>query len=405
MVLSRRHFCFGSLALPALAAKKKQAPRQPNVLLILVDELPAWFTGPYGNKEVHTPTLDKLAQTGTRFLNHYTAAPDPVLGRATLLTGRTPMQVGDSGALGGADVPLEKMLGGAGYATSDIENLPPDQATAAAVKFLDQQADGKNFLLTVHYSLRPPYEDAPKKFVDLYARETFEAYAMDRPAANARDGKEMLANTRANLRKAAAAVSALDEQVGAVIAKLYQKQLVDNTLIVFTSTCGALLGRHGLWGSGTASDPVNMYDEVTDTPMIMSWPTRIPPQGLQVEMVSGYDLVPTIAEFTDTEAPNRNLCGRSYVRLATGQKLPKNKKLAKKLAWRTTICGHLQNTDMAREERYKVVLRDGGKGPNELYDFTSDKVEKVNLYENPEYLDVKTRLTAQITNWKKSYSA
>ena len=40
---------------------------------------------------------------------------------------------------------------------------------------------------------------------------------------------------------------------------------------------------------------------------------------------------------------------------------------------------------MAREERYKVVLRDGGKGPNELYDLTSDRVEKVNQYDNPQF--------------------
>src|SRR5206468_7568300 len=56
----------GSLALPALAAKK-QAPPRPSLLLIVVDRLPAWMTGPYGNKEVRTPTLDHLAQTGTRF--------------------------------------------------------------------------------------------------------------------------------------------------------------------------------------------------------------------------------------------------------------------------------------------------------------------------------------------------
>jgi hypothetical protein len=53
---------------------------------------------------------------------------------------------------------------------------------------------------------------------------------------------------------------------------------------------------------------------------------------------------------------------------------------------------------MAREEGYKLVLRDGGKGPNELYDLPEDRVEKVNQFENPQYLDVKNRLTAQITN-------
>ena len=404
MLVSRRNFCLSGFALPMLAAKK-QAPPQPSVLLVVVDELPAWMLAPYGNKEVQTPALSKLVRMGTRFLNHYTASPEPSLGRATLFTGRTPMQIGDSGQLSAADVPVDKILGGAGYACGAADGPSSADATAAAVKFLDQQSSGKKFLLTVHYSLRPPYDGTPKKFADLYAAQTFESYAQDPAAPTARDGKEMLGDVVGSLRKAAAAISAVDDQVGAVIAKLYQKQLGDNTLIVFTSSCGALMGRHGLWGSGTASEPVNMYDEVINTPMIMSWPTRIPPQGLQVEMVSGYDFVPTICEFTGAELPNRNLCGRSYVRLATGQKLPANKKLARKLAWRTTICGNLRNTDMAREERFKVVLRDGGKGPNELYDYTTDKPEKVNQYDNPEYTDVKTRLTAEITRWKRNYSS
>jgi arylsulfatase A-like enzyme len=403
MLVSRRHFFFGSFALPALAARK-QAPPRPSVLLILADELPAWMLGTYGNKEVQTPTIDRLAQTGTRFLNHFAASPDAAASRATLLTGRTPMQTGDAGALSGADVPLDKLLGDLGYSCHAAGKLPAGDVTAEAVKFLDQQTAEKNFLLTVNYSdLRPPYDGTPKKFVDLYAAEKFESYAQDRPAPNARDGKEMLGDVIAGLRKAAAAVSALDAQVGAVIAKLYQKQLVDNTLIVFTSTCGALFGRHGLWGSGLASDPVNMYDEVVNTPMIWSWPTRIPPQGLQVEMVSAYDLVPTLSEFTGAEPPNRNLCGRSYVLLATGKKLPK--KQARKQPWRTTVCGHWRNTDMAREEGYKVVLRDGGKGPNELYDIPADRVEKVNQYDNAQYLDVKNRLTAQIAKWKQNYSS
>jgi arylsulfatase A-like enzyme len=184
-----------------------------------------------------------------------------------------------------------------------------------------------------------------------------------------------------------------------VLAKVASKQLVDSTLIVLTSTCGSLLGRHGLWGSGAASEPVCMFDEVVNTPMFMSWPTRMPPQGMQIELVSSYDFLPTLCELAGAEVPARNLCGRSYLLLATGKKLPK------KTTWRKTVCGHLQNTDMAREERYKVVIRDGGKGPNELYELTADKVEKVNQYDNGEFLDVKTRLTAEITRWKQKYSA
>lgn len=390
---------FGSFALPLLAAKKQPAPR-PSVLLFMVDDLPAWMLGAYGNKEVHTPAIDRLAQTGTRFLNHFAASPEPMQDRATLLTGRTPMQIGEAGTLTAADVPLDKVLGGMGYACHAVGDAGGEATTADATKFLDQQSAGKNFLLTVHYThLKPPYDGTPSKFVDMYASEKFEAYAADRPSPNAREGKEMLGKGPSSLRKAAAAISALDEQVGTVVARLRQRQILDETMIVFTSTAGACFGRHGLWGSGLGSDPVNMFDDVVNTPMIWSWPTRIPPQGLEVELVSAYDLVPTLCDFTDAELPSRNLCGRSYVVLATGKKLPK------KQTWRKTVCAHGQNTDMAREEGYKVVVRDGGKGPNELYDLPQDRNERVNQYDNPQYLDVKNRLTAQINQWKQKYSS
>ena len=66
MLVSRRTFFFSSLALPAFAAKKKPEALRPGILLILVDELPAFMLGGYGNKQVSTPHLDLLAQMGIK---------------------------------------------------------------------------------------------------------------------------------------------------------------------------------------------------------------------------------------------------------------------------------------------------------------------------------------------------
>ena len=64
-------FFFGSLGRcprwPPLIAATKPVAARPNILLILADELPAWILGCYGNKEIRTPNLDRLAQMGTRF--------------------------------------------------------------------------------------------------------------------------------------------------------------------------------------------------------------------------------------------------------------------------------------------------------------------------------------------------
>jgi len=132
--------------------------------------------------------------------------------------------------------------------------------------------------------------------------------------------------------------------------------------------------------------------------MLWAWPGHVPAQAVRPEMVSVYDLVPAICDLLSVPPPNRNLCGRSYLALATGKPLPK------KQPWRTTVCAHYGNTDMAREQRYKLVLRDGGKGPNELYDLPADPREKLNQFGNPQYLTVRTALAAELTRWKEKYS-
>ena len=118
-----------------------------------------------------------------------------------------------------------------------------------------------------------------------------------------------------------------------------------------------------------------------------------------MELVSAYDLLPSLCDIADTEVPERNLCGRSYKLLATGKRLPK------KQPWRTTVFSYYKNTEMARVERYKLVWRNGGKGPNELYDLMADAEERTNQIDNEQFVSVKTTLAGELEDWKKKYSA
>ncbi len=379
MLLSRRHFFFGSLALPAFAAKAP--PPRPNVLLYLVDYLPAWMLGCYGNKEVRSPHIDELSQSGTRFLNHFVAAPAPEPSRATFLTGAIPIQnaAPESG--------LDRILAGLGY------NVKSGDAGEAAA-FIGAQTKDKPFFYIAGYArLRAPYDSVPAKYLDVYRSTAFEGYAADPQAPNAAEGKEMLRDVIGNVRKFAAGVTELDDHVGAAIAQIRQRGLVDNTLIVFTSTCGSLLGRHGLWDSGDASNPVNMYDEVIATPMLWSWTGRVPAIAMQVELISAYDFTPTLCEALNV-APSDHLRGSSYLLMATGKPFPK------KTRWRTTVCGAYKNTEMARVEHYKWIQRNGGKGPNELYDLGQDPRERTNQADNEQYVSTKNTLAAAIAQWK-----
>ena len=303
------------------------------------------------------------------------------------------MQLGDAENPAAGEGSLEKIVASLGYVSNATDS-------GAAGQFLDQQTAGKPFFLTVDCAyLRTPYDGVPRKYRDLYAQVKFAAFSQEAPAKNAARDKEMLSDLATNQRLAAAAVTALDDDVAALLARLSEKALLDRTLIVFTSTCGSLLGRHGLWDSAPASDPPNMYEEVVATPLVWSWQGRVPPQLTRPELVSAYDLLPTLCDLTGAAPPARNLCGRSYLPLATGKPLPR------KQPWRTTVFAHYQNTDMARDKRYKLVRRDQGKGPGEVYDLNVDPRERVNQYENPQFATVRTSLAAELSRWKQAYSA
>lgn len=438
MSLTRRHFLGFVPAGAALAAakpvRKRQAPggAPPNIVLIVADGVGAWMTGAYGNKEIRTPNLDLLARGGTRFQNHFVCTPVSSASWATLLTGRAPRQHGiadfltpqpvDDPPQGQKETPasfasevllsdlLSKQsyecgfagrwpLGGDkpahGYASAGAEPV-----TERSLEFLDRRKAGQPFLLTAGYAEpHPPYEGYPQKYYDLYAKTAFESFGYQQMAANALRDKGMFLDFVGNLRKCAAAVTALDDQIPAILRKLKEKGVYDNTLVIFTSTCGSLLGRHGLWSDGLASHPINLYDEAAAVPMIWSWPGRVPAEGVRPELVSAYDLLPSLCEVTGAAVPEgRKLPGRSYAGLAMGRPLRKKER------WRSAVFGDFRNTAMAREERFKLVLRNEGKGPNEFYDISTDPRERVNQYDNPEYVTVRDRMTKELEGWLGMYS-
>ncbi len=383
MRVSRRQFFLGSLALPAFAQKKKAAPERPNVLILLADNVPTWVLGVYGNKEIRTPNIDRLTATGARFLNHMAASPSPVPSRGSLLTGLPPGKNGPT---------LENAFSAAGYsANSEVDAL-------GAIRMIDGATAEKPLFAVVNLtSPRPPYDNLAQKYRDLYAQTQFDTFNPEKAAPNAAAGKEYLKDTIGSLRKYAAALTAMDDEVGSLLSKVQQRRMVDNTLVIFTSTCGALLSHHGLWDAGEGSDPVNMFEESVETPMIWSWAVRVPPGTARPEVVSGYDLVPSLCDLAGVAAPGGGLCGRSYELLATGKGLPKKQR------WRTAVFAHLENTWMARNDRYKLVSRDSGKG--ELYDEQADPAEKTNRFDDPQYVTVKTQLAGELAAWRQKHGA
>jgi arylsulfatase A-like enzyme len=373
--ITRRELFAGAAAGVPLLAQRRPATPQPNIVLILAEDIAAFMLGCYGNKEIRTPNIDQLAAGGVKFHNTYACAPVAATSRATLLTGRTPMQPeqGTAGTL--ADV-----LAGQGFRCGAGEDG----------RFLDEQQPGKPFFLTVSHKAADP----PRKYTELYANTKFDSIGWEPP----RD-KSMAQDVAGNIRKRAAALTALDDQVPPLLKKLEARGLRDNTLIIFVSTNGVLLGRHGLWGNGLASDPPNMFEEVVNVPMMWNWPGRTPVESSRSEMVGLYDVLPTVCEIAGAPVP-QHLCGRSFLRLVEGR-LP-----SKKERWPATqVFGHFQNTEMVRDNRFKLVLRNDGKGPNELYDDRADPRERVNQYENRQFVTVRDQMTKDLAGWKAKYSS
>jgi len=56
---------------------------------------------------------------------------------------------------------------------------------------------------------------------------------------------------------------------------------------------------------------------------------------------------------------------------------------------------------MARDGRFKLVLRNAGEGPNELFDLSQDAREAVNHYDNSQYAIVRERLAAELNGWRR----
>ena len=74
--------------MPLSAAPSPARPPKPNILLVMADQLAPFQTGPYGNREVKTPHLDRLAREGITFTAAYSSSPLCVPARAALMSGR-----------------------------------------------------------------------------------------------------------------------------------------------------------------------------------------------------------------------------------------------------------------------------------------------------------------------------
>ncbi len=260
--------------------------------------------------------------------------------------------------------------------------------TDEAISWLEEEAPaGRPW--TLHLSYQPPHFPltAPEEFWELYPPEDMDL-PFDYPATTDHPvvsdlhthfgGTDLDATTLQRLRTGYyALVTAIDEQVGRVLDTLEGGDHADETVVVYTSDHGEILGDHGLWWKCC------MYESAVGVPLLLSGPGI--PEGEQVGApVSLVDLVPTIANFVDVPL-DEAWSGESLVPLLDGSEGEDRVALSEYHAH-----GARNGMFMLRRGDYKYVYYPDN--PPQLFDLASDPHELTNLAGAKRYVDLQAEL-------------
>lgn len=189
-----------------------------------------------------------------------------------------------------------------------------------------------------------------------------------------------------------AMIMLIDDQFKRIVDTLRDTGQLDNTIIVYMSDHGELLGDHGLILKGC-----RFFEGLVHIPMIFSWPDRFQ-KNLQSEaLVESVDVAPTLLEAAGLPVPE-SMQGRSLMPILTGAAAPHANKQRVICEFHDSIGGprHTDHThgSMVFDGRYKSVVYHGHR-IGELYDLESDPGEFDNLWDDPAARDLKMELLKQ----------
>jgi len=178
----------------------------------------------------------------------------------------------------------------------------------------------------------------------------------------------------------------LDHYVGEIITSLKENGLYDDTMIIFTTDHGELLGDHGIWMKGPF-----MYEQLIRVPLIIKWPKQAY-RGESDTLVSLTDVAPTILATLGLETPE-DMDGVDFTPHVTGQSASPHGFITvhhvddpKKIRVKTVVTS-----------RYKLTFH-YGQPYGELYDLADDPWEVQNLWSEDEFSKIKAELLSFLTN-------
>jgi arylsulfatase A-like enzyme len=429
------------LLLSALAAGQSSraadpaSPRRPNVVILLADQWRAQATGYAGDPNVKTPQLDRLAGQGVRFRNAVSVCPVCSPARASLLTGRYPLTHGvfindvplrrdavsmaDAFAQAGyqtayigkwhldghgrsAFIPAERRQGFQFWRTAECthaynhshyyadtdrklfwQGYDAIAQTEEAQKYIRAQKDRPFLLVLAWGPPHNPYPTAPERFRRLYKPDTLVLRKNVPPEAEAA--------TRRDLAGYYAHCSALDECLGAIVGTLAECGLEDNTLVVFTSDHGDMLGSHN------QVRKQRPWDESVCVPLVLRWPAGLGRQGRAIERpINTPDLMPTLLGLCRIPTP-ATVEGADLSKLARGEEADGDDAALVLCAapfgeWTRRQGGREYRA--VRTTRYTYVRT--LDGPWLLYDNQQDPFQEHNLCNRPDHAAAQAQLDADL---------
>jgi arylsulfatase A-like enzyme len=336
---------------PIAPLAAQAADRKPNILVIVGDDMGYADLGVHGCQDIPTPHLDALAAAGTRCTNGYDSAPYCSPTRAGLLTGRYQtrfgheMNPGQGETKKGKDPRAGKREADEALESTGKNGLPVSETTIAdrfkaagyatglvgkwhlgsAPQFLPQQRgfdDFFGFLGGAHGyfpEARPrmlrgdkPYDEKEYltdafgreavSFIDRHADKPFFLYlafnAVHTPMNATDDRLKKFADIKDEKRRTyAAMMSAMDDNIGRVLAELRSKKLEDNTLVFFISDNGGPTMK-GTTVNASRNDPFRGSKRTTleggiHVPFFVRWPGHVPAGKLYDAPVIQLDILPT----------------------------------------------------------------------------------------------------------------
>ena len=191
-------------------------------------------------------------------------------------------------------------------------------------------------------------------------------------------------------------IRAVDENVGRVLDYLEANNLMDNTLIVYTSDQGFYLGEHGWF------DKRFVYDESFKTPLLVAWPGKIAPGSTSSTMVQNLDYAQTFLEAAGIPAP-ADMQGESLLPLLTGNSESWTRDAVYYHYYEYPAVHMVKRHYAIVTEQYKLVHYYYDVDEWELIDRIKDPQELRNVYDDPSYAPVVVELHRKLEALRKQY--